>query len=271
MLRQRTKVLNKYLRFYWLYFVQYWKSRLVYKIDFLLGATSQSISMLVSLAFLTLVFTNITNLQGWSFNEMLFLAGFGGTVLFTQNMFLFNVTRLGDDYILSGDFDRFLLRPLNPLFQVYADDVHDNNLPKIIANIALMAYSAVQIGLNLNLLEMVYAAASMASGILIIASIYLAFSTTAFWTGTSRSAVWLFFRVSNFRKYPFEIFTVAIQAVLVTLIPIAFASYFPASFLLGKEGFQAWKLAAPLAGPFFFMAAYRFWKYGLSKYSSTGS
>jgi ABC-2 type transport system permease protein len=271
MYRQKTKVLKKYLSFYWLYFVQYWKSRLVYKTDFLLGATSQSISMAVSLAFLTLVFTNITNLIGWSFNEMLFLAGFGGTVLFTQNMFLFNIIRLGESYILSGDMDRLLLRPLNPLFQIYADDVHDNNLPKVIANIVLMIYAASQIGLSFSLIELVYAAVSMVSGILVIASIFLLFSTTAFWTGTSRSAVWLFFRVSNFRKYPFEIFSISIQAVLVTLIPIAFASYFPASFLLGKEGFEIWKAATPVVGPIFYFVAYQFWKYGLSKYSSTGS
>jgi len=271
MLKQKKQVFKKYARIYWLYFVQYWKSRLVYKTDFLLGATSQSISMVVSLAFLTLVFTNITNLQGWTFNEMLFLAGFGGTILFTQNFFLFNIFRLGDNYLLSGDFDRFLLRPLNPLFQVYADDVHDNNLPKVVANIALLIYAALQIGLNWTLFELIYAATSMISGFLVIASIYLVLSTTAFWTGTSRNAVYLFFRFSDFRKYPFEIFATTIQVVLVTLIPIAFASYFPASFLLGKEGFESWKLITPVVGPIFYLVAYRFWKYGLSKYSSTGS
>lgn len=271
MFSNEMRVLKKYLSFYRLYFVQYWKSRLVYKTDFILGATSQSISMAVSLAFLTLVFTNITNLQGWNFNEMLFLAGFGGTVLFTQNMFLFNITRLGDDYILSGDFDRFLLRPLNPLFQVYADDVHDNNLPKIIANIALMIYAGIQIGLTFSLVEVLYTALSILSGILVIASIYLSFSTTAFWTGTSRNALWLFFRISNFRKYPLGIYSIPVQAVLVTLVPIAFASYFPASFLLGKEGFENWKMITPLAGPVFYLIAYRFWNFGLSRYSSTGS
>jgi ABC-2 type transport system permease protein len=227
--------------------------------------------MAVSLAFLTLVFTNITNLQGWTFNEMLFLAGFGGTVLFTHGLFLFNIIRLGEEYILSGDMDRILLRPLNPLFQVYADDVHDNNLPKLIANIALLIYASSQIGLNFSLIQTLYAGFSMVSGLMVTASIYLFFSTTAFWTGTSQSAVWMIFRVSNFRKYPLEIFTVAIQALLVTLVPLAFASYFPASFLLGKEGFTSWKIATPFVGPIFYYSAYKFWKYGLSKYSSTGS
>ncbi|EHK02417.1 hypothetical protein HRED_04570 [Candidatus Haloredivivus sp. G17] len=89
---------------------------------------------------------------------MLFLAGFGGTVIFTQNVFFFNIIRLGEEYLITGDFDRFLVRPLNPLFQVYADDVHDNNVPKLFANLALIFYAGYQIGLTPNLLTITYAA-----------------------------------------------------------------------------------------------------------------
>jgi len=262
---------KKYLRIYYLYFVQYMKSRLIYKSDFVLGATAQMMSVVVSLTFLTLIFTQIENLQGWTFNEMLFLAGFGGAVIFTQNVFLFNIIRVGEEYIVKGKLDRFLVRPLNPLFQVYADDVHDNNIPKVIANFALIFYAGYQIGLTPDLLTLIYAAFSMLSGMLVMGSIYLLFSSTAFWTGTSRNAVWLIFRLSNFRRYPIEIFAVIIQGLLVTLVPLAFASFFPASFILGKEGFGSWKLVTPFVGPVFFYIAYRFWKYGLSNYSSTGS
>lgn len=270
-MKEKLNTFKKYTGIYWLYFKQYWKSRLVYKTDFILGATAQLTSVLVSLAFLTLVFTQIEALNGWTFNEMLFLSGFGGTVIFTQNVFLFNIIRVGEEYIVKGKLDRFLVRPLNPLFQVYADDVHDNNVPKVIANIALIFYAALQIGLTPNLLTITYAAFSMVSGMLVAASIYLLFSSTAFWTGTSRNAVWLIFRLSNFRKYPIEIFALAIQGLLVTLVPLAFASYFPASFILGKEGFETWKFITPFIGPLFFYIAYRFWKSGLSNYSSTGS
>jgi ABC-2 type transport system permease protein len=265
------KKLRKYAGIYWLYFIQYWKSRLIYKADFIIGALGQTLSIIVSLAFLTLVFTQIETLQGWTFNEMLFLAGFGGVAVFTHNVFLYNITRLGEDYILTGDFDRMLLRPLNTLFQVYADDVRDNNVPKVIANIALIIYSASQIGLTVTLVNALYFITSLISGILVIASIYLFFSTTAFWTGTSRNAVWLIFRLSDFRKYPIEIFGVVIQTLLVTLVPLAFASVFPASFILGKEAFRNWQLITPFVGPVFFIGSYKFWKYGLSKYSSTGS
>lgn len=270
-MKQKMKTVKKYLRIYWYYFKQYWKSRLVYKTDFVLGASAQLTSVFVSLAFLTLVFTQIESLNGWTFNEMLFLSGFGGVAIFTQNVLFFNIIRLGEEYIVKGKLDRFLVRPLNPLFQIYADDVHDNNVPKVVANLALIFYASAQIGLTPDLLTIAYASVSMISGMLVAASIYLLFSSTAFWTGTSRNAVWLIFRLSNFRKYPIEIFALAIQGLLVTLVPLAFASYFPASFILGKEGFETWKLITPFVGPVFFYISYRFWKIGISNYSSTGS
>lgn len=263
--------IKKYARIYALYFVQYWKARLIYKSDFILGALGQLINLGVSLAFLTLIFTQVESLQGWNFNEMLFLAGFGGIVLFTHNVFLFNIYRLGDDYILSGDFDRFMVRPLSPLFQIYADDVRDNNMPKLVANFALIVYAGVQLGLQVTPMKLLYGITSYISGVLVVAAIYLLFSTTAFWTGTSRNAIWLVFRISDFRKYPFDIFGMAVQVMLVTIIPLAFASFFPAAFLLDKPGYDMWKFATPFVGPVFYLIAHRFWKFGLSNYSSTGS
>lgn len=267
----KIKHFKKYLRIYLLYFSQYLKSRLIYKTDFVLGATGQLVNMAVSLAFLTLIFTQINALQGWSFNEMLFLAGFGGLVVFTHNVFMFNIYRLGDDYILTGDFDRFLVRPLSPLFQIYADDIRDNNMPKVVANIALIIYAAVQLGLTVTFTKLVYGFASFVSGVMVVAAVYLLFATTAFWTGTSRNAIWLLFRISDFRKYPFDIFGLAIQVMLVTLVPLAFASFFPAAFLLDKPGFEFWKMVTPFVGPLFLFVAWKYWRFGLSRYSSTGS
>lgn len=262
---------GKYLKIYWLYFRQYWKSRLIYKTDFLLGGVGQLLNTAVSIAFLTLIFTQVDSLQGWTFDEMLFLAGLSGVILFLHHIFFFNIYRLGEDYVLTGDFDRFLLRPLSPLFQVYADTVHDNSLPKVVANAALVVYASIQMGLVPTPLKVFYGLAAILSGILTVAAIYLFFATTAFWTGTSRNAIWLIFRISDFRRYPLDIFGLAIQAMLVTVVPLAFASFFPAAFLLGKGGYTTWKMATPLAGPVFFGLAYMFWRFGLKRYSSTGS
>lgn len=263
--------LKKHLKIYWLYFRQYWKSRLVYKADFLLGFTAQAVSLMTALAFLTLIFTRVESINGWSFNEMLLLAGIGGFVMNLHHIFLFNVYRLGETFVVQGKLDRVLVRPLNPLFQIYADDVSDNNISKFVVNAALIVYATSKLSMNLGIQEAVYGLFALISGVLIFAGIFLIFATTGFWTGKSRSAMWLVFQLSDFRKYPYSIYQAPVQAILVTLVPLAFASFFPATFFLDKPGWNAWQLASLIAGPIFYFIAYKFWRFGLSNYSSTGS
>jgi ABC-2 type transport system permease protein len=271
MLRRKMSTLRKYLRIYWHYFRQYWKTRLVYRMDFTVGFVAQLVNLGASLAFLTLLFTQVENINGWTFNEMLFLAGIGGFIMNFHHIFLFNMFNL-EDYVVEGKMDRFLLRPLSPLFQVYADEVSDNNLSKLIANAALIIYSANQIGLSLlSLSNVLYGTAALISGVLVFAAAYMAFATTGFWTGRSRSAIWLIFRLSEYRRYPFDIYSLPIQIVLVTAIPLAFASFFPATFFLERKGWRFWQYASIIAGPLLYSMALGFWKIGLSNYSSTGS
>lgn len=264
--------LKRYIYIYRHYFVQFWKSRLVYRTDFLMGVTSQAISLAGKLAFLGLLFTQVEHINGWDFHEMLLLAGVGGFIMNTHHLFLFNIYRLGETYVVRGKLDRVLVRPLNPLFQVYADDVSDNNLSKLFVNIGLVLYAAQHIAIPVfTPMKMLYLFLALLSGIMVFAAIYLVFATTAFWTGRSDAALWFIFNITDFRRYPYDIYTAPIRALLVTLIPIAFATFFPTTFLLELAEWTEWQLLTLVIGPVFYLIAYQFWKYGMHNYSSTGS
>ncbi|MFB6245268.1 MAG: ABC transporter permease [Candidatus Nanohaloarchaea archaeon] len=264
--------IRKHAAVYWHYFKQYWKTRLVYKTDFLLNSLSQMLNLATSLAFLTLIFTQVNSINGWTFNEMLFLAGIGGLSMNIHHIFMLHITNLGEDYVVTGDLDRFKVRPLNVLFQVYASNVRDENVPKLVTNAALIIYASGQMGLNLLQPEfLIYGIPVIVSSIFTFGSIYLAISTLGFWMARSRPLVWIVFRLSDFRRYPFSIYSRPIQIILVTLVPLAFASFFPATFFLGKEGWETYQYLSLIAGPLTYGVAYGFWKYGLSKYTSTGS
>lgn len=266
------KEVKRHLYVYWLYFQQYWKSRLVYKADFLLGVTAQAISLTTSLAFLGLLFTQVDNINGWTLNEMLFLAGVGGFIMNFHHLFLFEVYRLGDRFVVQGELDRVLVRPLKPLFQVYASGVSDNNLSKLFINAGIILYTAPRLSVPLITLDnIVYAFFAGISGVLVFAAIYLVFSSTAFWTGRSDAALWFIFQITDFRRYPYSIYNTPIKVLLVTLIPLAFASFFPATYFLDKQGWAVWQYLTLVAGPLFYLIAYRFWRFGLGNYSSTGS
>ena len=272
MTESKLERVQKYWRFYKIYFAQFWKSRLIYKADFVFGVIAHSISVIFAVAFISLLFTQVQTIQGWTFNEMLFLAGIGGLIMNLHHIFFFNIFRLGEEYIVKGKLDRVLVRPLHPLFQIYADEVRDNSVAKLIVNIVILAYAIPKLSVPIFTSEkLVYSMLAIPSGIMIFAAIYLFFASTAFWTGRSRAAIWLIFRVSDFRKYPYGIYGTAVQLLLVSFIPIAFASFFPAAFLLDKQGWTSFQIGTVIAGPIFYIIAYSFWGYGLSNYSSTGS
>ena len=262
---------KKHLKVYKEFFKMYMKSRLIYKADFVLGFTSQLINLFFSVAFLSLLFTQVENIQGWTFNEILLLTGFSGMVLNLHHIFFFALYRLGEDYIISGKLDRYFVRPLNVLFQVFARYIADDNISKLMANIFIITYGWSQIGLAATPLKLLYGMAAIVTGVMVIGTIFLVFGTTAFWTGRSQAVFWLFFQVSDFRRYPYNIFSKPIQILLVTLIPIALSSFFPTTFLLGMQEWRLWQYAALIVPPVTYYTAYRFWKYGLANYSSTGS
>ncbi len=265
------ETLKRYLRIYALYFKQYLKTRLIYHSDTYLGLLGRFIEVGISIAFLGLLFTQVETIYGWTFNEMLFLAGFGGIVMNLHHIFFLNTYKFGENYVITGDFDRFLVRPLNPLFQLYADGVNDSNIAKLIGSIAMVIYSGTQLGIEITVFKLVYAVPAIISGILIFGAIYLAASTGAFWLGKSQQIIWVLFNLSDFRKYPYGIYSSGIQILLVTLIPFAFATFFPATVFLEKGSWGKMQLLSLVAGPVFYLIAYRFWKFGITRYSSTGS
>lgn len=269
--RSSVSSIRKHARIYISFFKMYMKSRLIYKADFVLGFTSQLVNLVFSVAFLSLLFTQVENIQGWTFNEMLLLAGFSGLILNLHHVFFFAPYRLGEDYIISGRMDRYFVRPLNMLYQVFASYIADDNVSKVLANLAMIVYASAQIGIVFGPVKLLYSALAVISGVMVIGSIFVIFGTTAFWTGRSQAIFWLFFRISDFRKYPYSIFSNPIQIILVTLVPIAFTSFFPTTFLLEMQQWKNWQLASLIIGPVLYLFAYQFWKFGLSRYSSTGS
>ena len=262
---------KKHWSVYKKFFKMYMKSRLIYKADFVLGFTSQLISLIFSVAFLSLLFTQVESIQGWNFDEILLLAGFSGLILNLHHIFFFAPYRLGEDYIISGRMDRYFARPLNMLFQVFARYIADDNISKFLANIAIIFYAWNQLGLTVAPVKILYGLMAIISGVMVIGSIFVTFGTTAFWTGRSQAIFWLFFRISDFRRYPYSIFSQPIKIILITIVPIAFTSFFPTTFLLGMEQWRPWQILTLFVGPVLYFGAYQFWKFGLSRYSSTGS
>lgn len=74
----------------------------------------------------------------------------------------------------------------------------------------------------------------------------------------------------EFGRYPFSIYGKHVLRILTYVIPMAWFQYYPFLFIIGRLEQPLWAFAPLLCLPFG-IPALLFWRFGLSKYVSTGS
>ena len=78
------------------FFKQFLKMRMAYRVDFLIDLAANLFAMAVQLSVLTVVFSKITALQSWTFEQVLFIYGFSLLPLGLFNIVSINL------YIISS-------------------------------------------------------------------------------------------------------------------------------------------------------------------------
>jgi ABC-2 type transport system permease protein len=112
-------------------------------------------------------------------------------------------------------------------------------------------------------------------GFVIFGGIWVITSSVAFWVVEIREVANAFTYGGNFvSNYPFEIFGGWLRR-LATVVPLAFISYQPALWVLGRtdpHGSAAWlRFAGPLVAAATVLVARAVWRAGIRHYRSTGS
>jgi ABC-2 type transport system permease protein len=260
----------RYLRLYWYFTVQRFKILMEYRVNFIIGASSTIILQAAGLATIWVVMSQIPDLNGWSFAEILLIYGLLTLAKSINHMFADNLWTIGQNYIRSGVFDRFLVRPIDPLFHLLADRFCHDGIGNLLVGAALVAAAFSALGIPWTVLNVVYLVLAVLSGGVIFIALNLITATSAFWVMDSIPVTQVIFNTHEFAKYPLSIYPRGIGILMTWLIPYGLASFYPASFLLGRDvGVLAW--AGPPVALALLVIAYRIWLFGLRHYSSTGS
>ncbi len=262
--------MKHYLKLYWYFLSQRFKILMEYRVNFLIGATSTMFMQAAGLLAIWVIMSQIPSLNGWTLNEVLLIYGLITLSESITHMFADNLWTVGWQYIRTGEFDRFLVRPIDPLFHLLADRFCHDGIGNFLVGGALVMTSMSQLGVAWTLLHVVYLIIAVLSGGAIFIALNLITATSAFWVMDSIPATRIVFSTHEFAKYPLTIYPRAIGIMMTWLIPYGFASFYPASYLLGRDiGALAW--LAPVVATAMLFIAYRVWLFGLRHYSGTGS
>jgi len=258
------------LKTYKIFFLQYLKSMLSHKIDFILNVLSISLNQLISLIFLYIIHTTVPNLNGWSTDELLLL----------YSLFLFNKGLAGfftnglydiEYYIKKGELDRYLIRPVSPLTQILMGNVDFTQIVNIVAGIGLLIYTIPSLNVILNVKTCLIFTTFTLISLVLFFSIKLLTMSIAFWTLTSFPLTIAVENLSDFSKYPINIFPQEIKFILIFILPWAFISYYPAAYLLLRLTNYLYILLAIIISCVLFIISIYTWKKGLKHYGSAGS
>ena len=261
--------MRRYAVLYGHFLLQQFKGMLEYRASIFIGSGAVMLLQASGLLTIWVVMRQVPSMQGWTLQSILLIFGLMSLSRSLNQMFTDNSFALGG-YIRGGAFDRFLVRPVNPLFHLFADRFNVDGIGNLVVGLVLVASAGRALGIFSSAFNVAYAVLTVLSGSVIFTSINLITSVSAFWIVENFAVTGVIFENHRFAYYPLTIYPRAFAFALTWLIPYGFASYYPASFLLGRDvGAMAW------LGPFIALGllvlGYRLWLVGLGHYTSTGS
>ena len=248
---------------------------LEYRANFLMWAGFTVIYHATAVGALWVTLRQFPSINGWDFRQTAFMYGLWMLGHALNNTFFFTVGTV-PEHIREGRFDRFLIRPLDPLFsaltvpqQIWPDE--------LILAIIFFAIVTPFAHVSVDAAFLLYVPLVAIGGALIDFGINLAIATASFWFVRIDTLRWVVMSLEQeFSRYPISIYQRGVRVVLAFVLPFAFMNYFPATYLLHKQE-DALHLSptvglyTPLVGLLVAAAAYGFWRIGLLRYQGTGS
>lgn len=264
-------MIKKYARLYMRFCAQYLKALMEYRVDFLIGLSGFLVTQATGIIFIFIVFQNIPELNGWSYDGILFIYAFAQLPRGIDHLSTDNLWLLSGRIIVKGDFDRCLLRPVNPLFHLVAERFQPDAFGELIVGFVVLFYSAARLKLSFGLLDIALFVFAVICGAVIYTSIKLFFASIAFWVKNSQSILYLNYSLSDFAKYPINIYTLPIKVILTFIVPFGFTAFFPAAYFVQKESFFIGIVGTFIAAAVTFTIAYYTWSKGIKAYESAGN
>ena len=223
----------RYLKIYSLFFKQYLKGLMEYRVDFIIGMVGFLFTQGTGLLFLYVIFQNIPNLDGFSIHEILLMYGLSLIPKGIDHLFFDNIWLL-PRYVRQGGMDRYLLRPINALYVFLIERFQPDAFGEIILGTFLVITTLSNLQLQIGLVQILVILLTLFLGIFIYTSLKLATASTSFWLKNSYPLIQVTYNLSDFMKYPITIFPKVMQIILTFIIPFALVSFYPTMYLLGR-------------------------------------
>jgi len=249
------------------------KSQMQYRTSFWLLSFGQFFIPFSVFAGVYILFDRFGQIQGWQFHEVALVFGvihmsFAIAECFARGFDSFSTL------VVSGDFDRLLVRPRSTALQVLGSKFEFTRIGRLLQSALVLGWAISQVEAGWTVAKGITLLFMVASGVFVFAGIFVLIATMCFWTvqGLEVGNI-LTDGGREMAQYPLDIYRKWVTRFFTFVIPFGCVNYLPLRYILGKtdDGYDALYMLAPLAGILFLLPCLLVWSFGVRKYRSTGS
>lgn len=177
-----------------------------------------------------------------------------------------------DKLVISGELDRFLIRPRSVFIQVLGHQIEFSRLGRVIFSLIIMIIALATSTIAWSAMKVLTVFLIIIGAIFIFLSLFLIYSGICIFT---IEGLEVFNTITHgghqLSEYPIDIYSKFFKIVFTYVIPFGCVNYLPLQYLLDKPGANWLYALAPIFTIVFFVFSYLFFRWSLTKYKSTGS
>lgn len=234
----------------------------------------QILVMVFELLAVLALFHRFGNIKGWKVEEILLFYGvthlsFSLAEVFGRGYELFA------SVIKSGDFDRYLLRPLHTAYQIAGRDF-DVRVGRVTQALCVLLWAIVSLKIYQQPTLILLIIGMLVGGFCIFYGLFVLQATMCFWTTESIEIFHTFtYGGAETAQYPLSIYRIWFRRFFTYVVPFACINYIPAQLIFPKAQLSPIEtllaLLAPSLGILFLIVCLCCWGFGVRRYCSTGS
>ncbi len=228
--------------------------------NFLLDCVSSLAWLFMNLGFYLLIFFHVRSIgvaTGWGAHEFYVFLATTWIVNSIVQAFLMPNAQEFSELIRTGGLDYALLKPIDTQFLVSFRKVDWASLSNLAAGIAILIYALVQLShrtdppWTMNIGTLALYVVYLFLGVCMFYSLIVCLAATSIWLGRNQSLYDFWFYITNFARYPMEIYQTGwglpLWYIFTFVLPILVIINVPARLLaqplVPRQGWE-WGLAA---------------------------